>query len=86
MGRNWEWSLQQGKEKRLAAEKACHQLGMAVPTSPPLHSHDATMQAKFNRGWRSVTTSEIQMHLGLVDIPKSQDPLAKIKELRSCLF
>lgn len=60
MGANWEWSYQQGKAKRLEAEKAKHDHNTPVPAVLPLHSHDGTMQDLFEKGWASVTPVQIQ--------------------------
>lgn len=86
MGRNWDWSYQRGREKRLAAEKQMHRSNVPLPVTPPLHSHDATLQAYFNRGWQSVTTADIHIHLGLVKAPSSTSPLDKLREIRACHF
>ncbi len=85
MGRNWDWSYQRGREKRLEAEEQA-QHNVAVPSSPPLHSHDATLQSYFNRGWKSITSADIHIHLGLVKAPSSASPLEKLREIRSCHF
>jgi len=63
MGRNWQWSFEQGRTKRLAAEKAAFESGQPIPASAPLHSHDGTMQSQFTKGWNSVTLVQIQRHL-----------------------
>ena len=63
MGKNWEWSLQQGREKRLAAEKRAYESGAPVPAKPPLHSRDGTMQDLFEKGWFAVTPVDIQRHI-----------------------
>lgn len=63
MGRNWEFSLAQGREKRLAAELTASRDGQPVPARPPLWSHDGTMQSKFNQGWNGVTPIEIAQHI-----------------------
>ncbi|EHR39616.1 MAG: hypothetical protein PHE38_10930 [Alishewanella agri] len=59
MGRNWDWSFKHGIERRLEAEILAHKAGTKI-SAPPLHSHDATMQSQFERGWHSVTPVEIQ--------------------------
>ncbi|EJG1781732.1 hypothetical protein BWH93_RS18705 [Vibrio parahaemolyticus] len=86
MGRNWDWSYQRGREKRLEAEEQAQHNDAAVPSRPPLHSHDATLQSYFNRGWKSITTADIHIHLGLVKSPSSTSPLDKLREIRSCHF
>lgn len=63
MGRNWQWSYQQGRQARLDAELAAHQSQQPCVASPGLHSHDGTMQSKFEQGWASVTPVEIQRYL-----------------------
>lgn len=63
MGKNWDWSSQQGKEKRLEAEKLSHESGAPVPAKPPLHSLDGTMQDLFEKGWFGDTPVEIQRHI-----------------------
>lgn len=60
MGQNWHWSYKQGRIKRLAAERDFLESGIAVPKNPSLHSHDGTMQSKFDLGWFSVTWIDIQ--------------------------
>ena len=59
MGRNWDWSFNQGKQRRLEAEVLAHKASTSC-SQPPLHSKDATMQARFIEGWNSVTPVEIQ--------------------------
>ncbi|MCA2466008.1 MULTISPECIES: hypothetical protein [Vibrio] len=86
MGRNWDWSYQRGREKRLEAEEQAQHNNAAVPSRPPLHSHDATLQSYFNRGWKSITPADIHIHLGLVKAPTSSSPLEKLREIRSCHF
>jgi hypothetical protein len=63
MGRNWDWSFDCGREKRLQAEHAAGQGGAPVPGKPPLHSHDSTMQSFFEKGWASPTPVEIQRYI-----------------------
>lgn len=58
MGANWEWSAKQGKQRRLEAEVLADKAGTHC-SPPPLHSRDATMQARFVEGWNSVTAVEI---------------------------
>lgn len=78
MGRNWDWSFDCGREKRLQAEHAAVNGGAPVPVKPPLHSYDGTMQSFFDKGWRSPTPVEIQRHihppqpLGLSLIPSTR--------------
>lgn len=86
MGRNWDWSYQRGIERRLELEEQAYRNGAEVSRQPPLHSHDSTMQCYFNRGWHSVTSVDIQLHLGLVKAPTSQSPLDKLKEIKACHF
>ncbi|NOU53119.1 hypothetical protein HG263_21700 [Pseudoalteromonas sp. JBTF-M23] len=64
MGRNWEWSKNQGRIKRLKAEVAARQSGQPFDASNvPLHSYDGTMQSKFAHGWHSVTETDIRRKL-----------------------
>ncbi|WP_166838689.1 hypothetical protein [Rheinheimera pleomorphica] len=59
MGRNWDWSFNQGKQRRLEAEVLADKAGTQC-SPPPLHSHDATMQHRFIEGWNSVSAVDIQ--------------------------
>jgi hypothetical protein len=59
MGKNWQWSYQKGHQARLDAEKAAATGQSTVPAVLPVHSHDATMQARFAEGWHSPTPVEI---------------------------
>lgn len=86
MGRNWNWSYQRGREKRLEAEEQAQHNNASVPPSPSLHSHDATLQSYFERGWRSVTQADIHIHLGVVRKPTSTQPLDKLREVKACHF
>jgi hypothetical protein len=63
MGRNWDWSFDCGREKRMQAEHAAAHGGSPVPGKPPLHSHDSTMQSFFEKGWASPTPVEIQRYI-----------------------
>jgi hypothetical protein len=86
MGKNWDWSFEQGKRQRLAAEQMAYQHGVYVPNTLPLHSHDSTMQSYFRKGWFSVSVVDIRIHLGLAKTPQGTDLIQKIRELRSCHF
>jgi hypothetical protein len=62
MGRNWQWSIEHGREQRLKLERESAEQGIAecdIDRTVPLHSHDATMQAYFAQGWRSVTPADV---------------------------
>lgn len=86
MGKNWNWSRQRGKEQRLKAEYDAAYHGGSVPTQPPLHSHDATMQSHFNKGWYRVNQHEINVHTGKAPpIPKGSG-LAKLRSIKQCHF
>ncbi|MBQ4853040.1 hypothetical protein, partial [Pseudoalteromonas sp. MMG012] len=64
MGKNWEWSLNQGRIKRIEAELKAHKLGLRFDVKKiPIHSLDGTMQSKFIRGWMSVTETDIQCRI-----------------------
>ena len=60
---NRDYAKQKGKQKRLEAELAAHQSGTAVPSKPPLFSHDATLQSYFNKAWHYVHPSAIRRHI-----------------------
>jgi len=58
MARNWDWSYECGRKKRLDLE--VQKLNGETPSEAlPLHSHDATMQACFVLGWNSIRPAEI---------------------------
>lgn len=59
MGANWDWSFNQGKQRRLEAEVLADKAGTQC-SPPPLHSEDPTMQHRFIDGWHSVTAVDIQ--------------------------
>lgn len=64
MGKNWQWSYQQGRVKRLNAEVKAANDGVAFDVRKvPLHSHCGTMQSHFSKGWHSVTLGEIHIKL-----------------------
>lgn len=86
MGRNWDWSYQRGRDKRLEQERLAYQAGISPSRKPPLHSHDATLQSYFERGWRSVSQADIHIHLGVVRKPTSTQPLDKLREVKACHF
>lgn len=60
MGKNWDWSYQKGRKKRLQLEvdASMHSMPFDV-RSIPMHSHCATMQSYFSKGWNSVSPVEI---------------------------
>lgn len=82
MGRNWDYSKQKGREKRLEAELNALHGGEPVPENPPLFSHDATMQSYFEKSWNRVTPTEINLHLGRSKAPKGNTLFSKIRSLR----
>lgn len=86
MGRNWEYSKQQGRKKRLDAEMQAFKHGVPVPSVPPLFSHDATMQSYFEKAWTRVSQSEINRHLVLAKTPEGNDLVSKIRSFRECHF
>ncbi|MCB5226159.1 hypothetical protein JAO78_004955 [Alishewanella sp. 16-MA] len=83
MGRNWDWSFNHGKQRRLEAEILAQKAGTTV-SQPPLHSHDGTMQSQFEKGWHSVTPVEIQ-HAIMPPTPSIGEALRQNKRLRDLL-
>ncbi|KZN57616.1 hypothetical protein N473_07000 [Pseudoalteromonas luteoviolacea CPMOR-1] len=64
MGSNWDWSRQQGRRKRIEAELAAHKLGLQFDKGAiPIHSLDGTMQSQFEKGWRSVSETDVRLKL-----------------------
>ncbi|WP_304635520.1 hypothetical protein [Pseudoalteromonas sp.] len=64
MGKNWDWSYQKGREKRLQLEVDARMHNLPFnPKNIPLHSHDGTMQSHFNKGWRSVSAVDIEIRV-----------------------
>lgn len=62
MGKNWDWSYQKGREKRLKLEVDARMHNLPFnPKKIPLHSHDGTMQSHFNKGWWSVCSVDIEL-------------------------
>lgn len=86
MGSNWDFSKQQGRKQRLEAELNAVKSGVNVPLTPPLFSHDATMQAYFSEAWSRVSQNEINRHLGITKMPQGNDLVSKIRSLRECHF
>ncbi|MEZ8102130.1 hypothetical protein [Vibrio bivalvicida] len=86
MGRNWDYSKEQGRKQRLAAELTACNGGAPVPLIPPLFSHDATMQSYFNTAWHRVSQCEINRYLGLAKTPQGTDLISKIRSLKECHF
>lgn len=82
--KNWELAKQRGRKMRLDAELAAHQSGEPVSTTPPLFSHDPTIQYYFNEAWRRVTPCEIHRHLGIAKTSQGNDLLQKIRNFRLC--
>ncbi len=86
MGKNWDYSKQRGREKRLEAELNAQQNGVPVPATQPLFSHDATMQKYFETAWLRVSQNEINRHLGIAKTPEGTDLISKIRSLKACHF
>ncbi|HDZ9179557.1 TPA: hypothetical protein RUZ12_000039 [Vibrio cholerae] len=86
--KNSEFAYAMGREMRLAAEKESYEttgLSSMVPFQAPFFSHDATLQSAFNKGWNSVTVTDVRMCRG-IDKPESgADLLSKIRRFRKCL-
>ncbi|NOE32004.1 hypothetical protein [Vibrio cholerae] len=86
--KNSEFAYAKGSEMRLAAEKESYEttgLSSMVPFQAPFFSHDATLQSAFNKGWNSVTVTDVRMCRG-IDKPQSgADLLSKIRRFRECL-
>ncbi len=84
MGANYKYAYQKGKEWRLKAELNAKELSQPVPSTPPLFSHDATMQSYFNHGWKSVTAVEITRHLYQHN-PNPNNPVEiRLRSFRLC--
>jgi hypothetical protein len=90
MGRNWQWSVEHGREQRLKREREAAEQGIAesdVDRAVPLHSHDGTMQSQFAKGWHSVTARDIYQvrhpQLGAISAnqPKVAGHIARLREL-----
>ncbi|WP_447077691.1 hypothetical protein [Shewanella algae] len=84
MGRNWDYSKAQGRDKRLEAELQAHRSGSAVPTHAPFFSHDGTMQSFFNAGWHGVSACDIRIHIDQSIVPQGTDTLSKLRSIRQC--
>jgi len=82
MGKNWDWSYNHGKQRRLEAEILAQKAGTSV-SAPPLHSKDGTMQSQFEKGWHSVTPVEIQR--AIIPPPNIGEALRQNKRLRDLL-
>ena len=64
MGKNWDWSYQKGREKRMEQEVDARMHNMPFdPRKIPMHSHCGTMQSHFNKGWQSVRAIDIQLRV-----------------------
>lgn len=64
MGKNWQWSYEHGRKKRLYAELTAYKTSQPLDSSNiPLHSHDGTYQSQFNKGWQSINSVEISMYI-----------------------
>ncbi len=86
--KNSEFAYAKGREMRLAAEKESHEfagLSSMVPIKPPLFSHDATLQIRFENVWNSVTACEVRVHLGIAKTDVGTDLIGKIRRFRECL-
>ncbi|GLQ73277.1 hypothetical protein [Vibrio penaeicida] len=86
MGRNWDYAKQRGREQRLEAESKAIETGVKAPLTPPLFSHDATLQSYFSKAWHRTSQQEINRHLGLVETPQGNDLISKIRSLKECHF
>ena len=84
--KNTEYAQRRGKQKRLDAERIYSEGGRPVPPSPPLFSHDATLQSYFNKGWSGVTACDISMHLRETTATEGADLISKIRNFRQCHF
>ncbi|PSU49469.1 hypothetical protein C9J12_08245 [Photobacterium frigidiphilum] len=85
MGRNWDFSKTKGRDDRLNAELTAFQGGESVPSSPPLHSHDGTMQHFYNQSWNGVSAIDIQQHCHpKKSIALSSNRLSMLRSLRQC--
>lgn len=82
MGANWQYALKRGREKRLDAELEASRCGKLASSSPPLFSHDATIQSYFNRGWHSVDHVDVAIHIGTIKLNPSADLLQKIQDFK----
>ncbi len=58
MGKNWNWSYQVGRERRIRAEINKIE-GRCSSIEPGLHSHDATMQSFYVKGWASISMADV---------------------------
>lgn len=83
---NWQYAQKKGREMRLDAELIAYQRGAPAPTTPPLFSHDATLQSNFAKAWQRVSQCDIHRHLGLAKTPQGTDLIAKIRSLKQCHF
>ncbi|MFN1515299.1 hypothetical protein [Vibrio owensii] len=84
--KNAEYAQRRGKQKRLDAESIAAKGGDLVPSSPPLFSHDATLQSYFNKGWNGVSACDVSMHLRETKTPKGADLVSQIRNFRECHF
>ncbi|EOG1474707.1 hypothetical protein ACK3GY_002104 [Vibrio parahaemolyticus] len=84
--KNIEYAQRRGKQKRLDAEQIAHSGGEFVPSSPPLFSHDATLQSYFNKGWNGVTACDISMHLRETKTTEGADLVSEIRNFKACHF
>lgn len=83
--KNSEFAYYQGREKRLVLEAEAWRRGKPAPSKPPLFSHDATLQIRFEKGWNSVTACEVRVHLGIAKTDVGTDLIGKIRKFRECL-
>ncbi len=84
MGRNWEYSKEQGRIKRLQAELKTRNTGAPMPARPAFWSHDGTMQHYFNQGWNSVSHVDIDLFCHGSSISFTGDTLSRLRSLRQC--
>ncbi|HDZ3731973.1 TPA: hypothetical protein ACK21Z_003175 [Vibrio harveyi] len=84
--KNWEYAKIRGRQSRLEAELNAHQTGAPVPSSPPLFSHDATIQSNFNKAWNEVLDCDVTLFLRTAKTSQGVDLVSKIRNFRECHF
>ena len=57
MGKNWDWSYQKGRDKRMELEVDARMHNM------PFDPRKIPMQSHFNKGWQSVRAIDIQLRV-----------------------
>ncbi|MBY8210101.1 hypothetical protein KW541_10450 [Vibrio fluvialis] len=81
--KNSEYAHSKGREMRLDAEHEAYQIGMPAPRTPPLFSHDATLQHYFEQGWKGVSQCDIRLHLGIAPSAVEQ-MISKTRRAQQC--